>query len=58
MSDRENEILEAVAEALPEMDERSKGYFLGYAEAMVEKKKGGKDDDGSTENADSEPVHG
>lgn len=58
MSNRETEILAAVAEALPEMDERSKGYFLGYAEAMVEKKRGGNEDGGSTENADSDTVHG
>ena len=39
MSERERDILEAVAEALPQMDERSKGYFLGYAEAMAANKR-------------------
>lgn len=35
MSEREKEILETIGEALPEMSERDKGYFLGYAEAML-----------------------
>lgn len=38
MSEKEKDIIKTVAEALPKMDERSKGYFLGYAEAMAAQK--------------------
>lgn len=38
MNEREKEILTAIAEALPKMSEKDRGYMLGYAEAMVEKK--------------------
>lgn len=38
MSDREKEIIQVVAEALPSMSEMDKGYFLGYAEALASKK--------------------
>lgn len=37
MSEREKEILQTVADALPKMSERDKGYFLGYAEALASK---------------------
>nr|DAF22468.1 MAG TPA: hypothetical protein [Caudoviricetes sp.] len=37
MSNKEKEIVKKIKEALPNMDERSKGYFLGYAEAMASK---------------------
>lgn len=37
MSEKEKEIVKKIKEALPNMDERSKGYFLGYAEAMASK---------------------
>ncbi len=37
MSDKEKEIIKTVAEALPNMSERDKGYFLGYAEALASK---------------------
>lgn len=36
MSEREKKIIETIAEALPNMSEREKGYFLGYAEAKAE----------------------
>lgn len=39
MSEREKEILEKIAEALPVMSERSKGEMIGYARAMVDIKK-------------------
>ena len=39
MSNRENDIIEMVKEALPKMSERDKGYFLGYAEALASHKK-------------------
>lgn len=32
-------ILETIADALPKMSERDKGYFLGYAEAMASQNK-------------------
>lgn len=35
MSENEKNIIKAVTEALPKMDERSKGYFLGFAEAIA-----------------------
>lgn len=38
MSEKEKDIIKTVADALPKMDERSKGYFLGYAEAMAAQK--------------------
>lgn len=38
IDEEEKDIVRAVAKALPEMDERSKGYFLGYAEAMATRK--------------------
>ena len=38
MSETEKKIIEAVAEALPNMSERDKGYFLGYAEAKASMK--------------------
>lgn len=38
MSEKEKKIIETVAEALPKMSERDKGYFLGYAEAMASQK--------------------
>ena len=46
MSERVRGILEAVAKALPGMDELSKGYFLGYAEAMAASKKDEETEDG------------
>ena len=39
MSKKEKDIIKTVAESLPKMDERSKGYFLGYAEAMAAQKR-------------------
>lgn len=39
MSEKEKKIIEAVAKALPKMDDQSKGYFLGYAEAMADMSK-------------------
>ena len=39
MSEREHEILETLAEALPKMDDMKKGELLGYGKAMVDIKK-------------------
>mgnify|MGYP000168618653 CR=1 FL=1 len=39
MSQREQEILESVAKALPQMPDIKKGELLGYAKAMVDLKK-------------------
>lgn len=50
MSEKEKEIIQTVADALPNMSERDKGYFLGYAEAMASKKDA-KDTGGETESA-------
>lgn len=38
MSQKEKEIAKTIAEALPKMDEFSKGYLLGQAELMVRQK--------------------
>lgn len=38
MSQKEKEIAKTIAEALPKMDEFSKGYLLGQVEAMAHKK--------------------
>lgn len=38
MSEKEKNIIESVAAALPKMSERDKGYFLGYAEALASQK--------------------
>lgn len=45
MSQKEKEIAKTIAEALPRMDEFSKGYLLGQAELMVRQKsqKGGEE---------------
>lgn len=48
MSQKEKDIIKTVAEALPKMDERSKGYFLGYAEAMAAQKQERDEDERST----------
>ena len=39
MSEREHEILETLAEALPKMNDMKKGELLGYGKAMVDIKK-------------------
>ena len=50
MSQKEKEILESMARALPEMSEIKKGELLGYAKAMVDlKKEGGDKGDGEKE---------
>lgn len=38
MSQKEKEIIKTIAEALPKMDEFSKGYLLGQAESMARQK--------------------
>lgn len=38
MSEKEKKIIETIAKALPNMSERDKGYFLGYAEAKADQK--------------------
>lgn len=40
MSEKEKEILTSISEALPLMSERKKGEFMGYAQALVDMKKG------------------
>lgn len=47
MSQKEKEIVKTIAEALPKMDEFSKGYLLGQAESMARQKaqEGGDDVD-------------
>lgn len=38
VSEKEKEILEAMAEALPKMDDMKKGELLGYSKAMLDLK--------------------
>ena len=38
VSQKEKEIVKTIAEALPKMDEFSKGYLLGQAESMARQK--------------------
>lgn len=38
MSEREKAIIETIAEALPNMSEFDKGYFLGVAESSRQRK--------------------
>lgn len=38
MSQKEKEIVKTIAEALPKMDDFTKGYLLGQVEAMAHKK--------------------
>lgn len=38
LSEREKEYIEKITKAIPKMTEFDKGYFLGKAEAVVEKK--------------------
>lgn len=38
MSEEGKEIIRKVAQALPHMSDKDKGYFLGFAEAMASKK--------------------
>lgn len=39
MSNREEQIMQTFAEALPKMSEYDKGYFMGRAEGMLADKK-------------------
>ena len=39
MSEQEKRILETLKEAMPAMSEQEKGYFNGYADALVARKK-------------------
>lgn len=45
MSEKEKEILETMAEALPKMDDLKKGELLGYGKAMVDLKKKEREED-------------
>ena len=38
MDEREKEIAQTIAEAVPKMDDFTKGYLLGQVEAMAHKK--------------------
>lgn len=38
MSEKEKEILQTMAEALPKMDDMKKGELLGYSKAMLDLK--------------------
>lgn len=51
MSEKEKEILNNIATALPLMSERKKGELIGYAQALVDFKKddGEKEDDAEAE---------
>ena len=38
MSEKEKDIVQTIAEAIPNMSDMDKGYFLGYAEALANRK--------------------
>lgn len=58
MSQKEKEILENMAKALPNMPDIKKGELLGYAKAMVDLKKiVPKQEDGGEKEDDREEVH-
>lgn len=52
MSENEKKILQTISEALPNMSERDKGYFLGYSEALASQKEGEHEDDKSPVGSD------
>ena len=54
ISDNKQQILRALAKAMPTMSDYRKGYFLGYAEAMSDKKENGGPADGPSEPAFAE----
>ena len=45
MSEKEKDVINTIAEALPKMSDMDRGYFLGYAEALASKNKEEKKDD-------------
>lgn len=45
MSEKEKKILQTISEALPNMSERDKGYFLGYSEALASQKRRAEEED-------------
>lgn len=51
MSEKEKEIIRKVAQALPDMSDMNKGYFLGFAEAMASKKDAKNKEEKDKENA-------
>lgn len=58
MSQKEKEILENMAKALPGMPDIKKGELLGYAKAMVDLKKiAPKQEDGGEEEDGRKEVH-
>lgn len=44
MSEKEQKIMETIADALPKMSDMKKGEFLGYAKAMADLKKENRSD--------------
>lgn len=38
MSEKEKDIVQTIADAIPNMSDMDKGYFLGYAEALANRK--------------------
>lgn len=38
MSEKEKDIVQTIAGAIPNMSDMDKGYFLGYAEALANRK--------------------
>lgn len=38
LSEKEKDIVQTIAEAIPNMSDMDKGYFLGYAEALANRK--------------------
>ena len=55
MSQKEKEIMQTFADALPKMSDMDKGYFLGYAEAMVNLKKDSTEESDGNAESDTGP---
>lgn len=51
MSEEGKEIIRKVAQALPCMSDKDKGYFLGFAEAMASKKDAKNEEEKEKKNA-------
>ena len=53
MSEKEKNILESIAKAVPNMSEFDKGYFLGVGETIAKYKNSNKSDDSDQKQKES-----
>lgn len=57
MSEKEKEILETLAKAVPKMSEFDKGYLLGVGETMVSNAKGEKKNEKSNDDSGNKSTN-